>query len=99
MTITGDWDVRIKTPIGSLEVRYTFTEHDGALRGSAAGKHETVTLSDIVVDGEHVTWRQSITKPMRLHLEFDVHLDGDRFAGHSRAGRLPSSAVCGVRRG
>ncbi len=98
MGITGDWDVRIKTPIGSMEVRYTFTEHDGVLSGSAAGKHETVALSDIVADGEHVTWRQSITRPMRLHLEFDVHLDADRFAGHSRAGRLPRSAVSGVRR-
>lgn len=98
MGITGDWDVRIKTPIGSMEVRYTFTEHDGLLSGSAAGRHETVALSDIVADGAHVTWRQSITRPMRLHLEFDVYLDGDRFAGHSRAGRLPRSAVSGVRR-
>jgi hypothetical protein len=35
---------------------------------------------------------------MRLNLDFDVVVDGDRMSGHSRAGRLPRSAVTGVRR-
>ncbi len=98
MSIVGDWDVTVRTPIGSLAVVYTFTEEDGTLAGTAAGKGETVSLRDIVVDRQRVTWRQSVTKPMRLNLEFDVVLDGDRLTGHSRAGRLPRSAVAGVRR-
>jgi hypothetical protein len=97
MSIIGDWNVTIKTPIGSLAVVYTFTDAD-AIKGTAAGKGETVPLHDIVVDGQRVTWRQSVTKPMRLNLEFDVVVDGDRLKGHSRAGRLPRSAVTGVRR-
>jgi hypothetical protein len=96
--ITGDWDVTIKTPIGSLAVAYTFTDRDGTITGSATGKGETVSLRDVFVDGQRVTWRQSVTKPMRLNLEFDVVIDGDRLSGHSRAGRLPRSAVTGVRR-
>ncbi|BBX01988.1 hypothetical protein BST36_28910 [Mycolicibacterium moriokaense] len=98
MTIVGDWDVTIKTPIGSLAIVYSFTEHDGTLAGTATGKGETVPLRDIIVDGKRVTWRQSVTKPMRLNLDFDVVADGDRLAGHSRAGRLPRSAVTGERR-
>jgi hypothetical protein len=35
---------------------------------------------------------------MRLNLDFDVVVDGDHMSGHSRAGRLPRSAVEGVRR-
>jgi hypothetical protein len=97
MSIVGDWDVAIKTPIGSLAVVYTFTDTD-AIKGTAAGKGETVALHDIVVDGQRVTWQQSVTKPMRLNLEFDVVVDGDRLTGHSRAGRLPRSAVTGTRR-
>lgn len=92
------WDVTVKTPIGSLPVVYTFTERDGVLHGTAAGRGETVPLHDIVVDRQRITWRQSVTKPMRLNLNFDVVIDGDRFSGHSRAGRLPRSAVSGVRR-
>jgi hypothetical protein len=102
MSIIGDWDVGIKTPIGSLQVVYRFVERDGVIVGSAAGKAETVTLTDIAVGdhdgGQRATWRQTVTKPMRLKLEFDVLVQGDRFNGHSHAGRLPRSAVTGERR-
>jgi hypothetical protein len=97
MSIVGDWDVTIKTPIGSLAVAYTFTD-DGGIRGTATGKGETVPLRDIVIAGQRVMWRQSVTKPMRLNLEFDVVVYRDRLTGHSKAGRLPRSAVTGVRR-
>jgi hypothetical protein len=98
VSILGDWDVTIKTPIGSLAVAYTFTERDGALAGTATARDEAVPLQGIVVDGQRITWRQSVTRPMRLNLDFDVTVDGDRLAGHSRAGRLPRSAVSGERR-
>ncbi|BDY30066.1 MULTISPECIES: hypothetical protein [Mycolicibacterium] len=98
MTIVGDWDVTIKTPIGSLAVAYAFDDGDAGLRGSATLKDETVELQDIATDGDRVTWRQSITRPMRLNLDFDVVVTGDELSGHSRAGRLPRSAVTGVRR-
>ncbi len=98
VNVVGDWDVTIKTPIGSLAVVYTFTERDGVVAGTATGKDETVPLHDVVVDGQRITWRQSVTKPMRLNLDFDVVVDGDRLTGRSRAGRLPRSAVNGRRR-
>jgi hypothetical protein len=97
MDLTGEWDITIKTPVGSLAVVYTFAD-DGGIIGTAKGKSETVPLRDIVIAGQRVTWRQSVTKPMRLNLEFDVMVDGDRLTGHSKAGRLPRSAVTGVRR-
>ncbi|KUI38249.1 hypothetical protein [Mycobacterium sp. GA-2829] len=100
--VEGAWDVRIKTPIGTLSTTYEFVSAGDRLRGSATSKDETVELRDIAVvdegDGQRVTWRQSVTRPMRLHLSFDVVVDGDRMTGHSRAGRLPRSAVAGVRR-
>ena len=98
INILGDWDVTIKTPIGSLAVAYTFTDDDGSVAGTATGKGETVPLRDVNVAGQRVTWRQSVTKPMRLNLDFDVEVDGDRLTGHSKAGRLPRSAVTGVRK-
>jgi len=99
MSIVGDWDVTIKTPIGSLAVGYSFTDSPDGLRATATHKDETVKLQDVSVDGDRVTWRQSVTKPMRLTLAFDVVVDGDRLTGHSRAGRLPRSTVIGSRRG
>ncbi|MEN4476417.1 hypothetical protein [Mycolicibacterium cosmeticum] len=102
MSILGDWDVTIRTPVGSLRVVYGFSLENGVLTGEAVGKHETVRCVDIVADGggdgQHVRWRQTVTKPMKLNLEFDVQVDGDRLSGHSRAGRLPRSTVTGTRR-
>jgi hypothetical protein len=102
MSVVGDWDVTIKTPIGSLAVAYTFTENAGIVGGTATGKGETVPLRNITAaddaGGQRVTWRQSVTKPMRLNLEFDVVVDGNRLSGHSRPGKPPRSAVNGVRR-
>lgn len=98
VSILGDWDITIKTPIGTLAVAYTFVDDGGGLAGTATGKGETVPLRDIVVDRQRITWRQSVTKPIRLNLDFDVVVDGDRLTGHSIAGRLPRSAVTGVRR-
>jgi len=95
--LTGVWDVTVRTPIGSLAVVYAFAD-DGDITGTATARDETVPLRDIVVAGQRVTWRQSVTKPMRLNLEFDVMVDGDRLMGHSKAGRLPRSVVTGVRR-
>ena len=98
MSIIGEWDVTIKTPIGSMAVLYAFTESDGALAGSATLKDDTVPLHELAVSGSRATWQQAVTKPMRLNLAFDVVIDGDRLSGHSKAGRLPRSAVTGVRR-
>jgi hypothetical protein len=99
VSVFGDWDVTIKTPIGSLAVSYTFTRADGDVVGTATYKGDTVALQDIWLDGDRATWRQSVTRPMRLNLTFDVTIDGDTLSGHSRAGRLPRSAVTGTRRG
>lgn len=92
--MNGIWDVTVKTPIGSLAVVYEFSDTGG----TATYKGETVALQKLAVDGARATWRQSVTKPMRLNLDFDVTIDGDILAGQSRAGHLPASAVTGARR-
>lgn len=103
-SIVGTWDVTLRTPVGSIDVVYTFREVGGdGLVGTAAARDEEVRLHDIAVrhepDGDHVTWRQSVTRPMRLNLDFAVLVAEDVLRGHSRAGRLPRSGVVGTRRG
>jgi len=97
--IEGTWDVRIATPIGTVTAVYVFAATADGLGGTAASGAETVPLRDVEADGSRVTWRQSVTRPMRLDLAFDVTAGGDSLAGHSRAGRLPRTRVTGVRRG
>lgn len=100
-TLPGTWTLTMRTPVGSIHADMIFSGDGTNLVGIAVGSTETVQLRDVIAtpgpDGEHVTWSQSITKPMRLNLDFDVTVSGDEMHGFSRAGRLPRSAVTGRR--
>lgn len=95
--VTGNWDLVIATPIGKMAVVLELREVEGRLEGTARGSAEAVPLVDLVREGDSLTWRQGITRPMRLNLDFDVTVDGDALSGTSKAGRLPSSKVTGTR--
>ncbi len=97
MSITGSWNVSISTPIGTQAVVLELVENDGVVEGTARGTAESTPLIDPILDGNRLTWKQSITKPMRLNLAFDVTIDGDNLIGTSKAGRLPTSKVIGTR--
>ncbi|MEN2416597.1 hypothetical protein AABB02_00635 [Streptomyces rimosus] len=98
MSIEGTWDLSMSTPIGKIKAVVEFRREDGVLAGTAHGTGEEVPLSEVVLDGDRLTWKQSITKPMRLNLAFAVTVDGDTLTGTSKAGRLPASKVTGERR-
>ncbi|MFF1379500.1 hypothetical protein [Streptomyces sp. NPDC058308] len=98
MSVEGTWNVSISTPIGKIKAVVELREQGGALTGTAHGAGEEVPLSDITLDGDRLTWKQAITKPVRLNLAFDVTVDGDTLQGTSKAGHLPSSKVTGERR-
>jgi hypothetical protein len=88
----------ISTPIGRIKAIVELRREQGVLTGSAHGAGEQVPLHDIVLDGDHLRWRQAITEPLRLNLAFAVTINGDHLTGTSKAGRLPSSKVVGQRR-
>lgn len=98
-SVAGTWNLVINTPIGKQHATLTLSTRDGILHGVARDQRhgEEVPLTDLVLDGNRLTWAQSITKPMRLNLTFDVTIDGDEMTGRSKAGRLPASKVTGRR--
>jgi hypothetical protein len=99
--LTGVWQLIIATPIGRIPVTLTVADEAGTLTGTAESRGEKVIVLDLTAHAEpagtRLTWRQAITKPMRLHLAFDVLVTGATMVGHSQAGRLPRSAVTGTR--
>ncbi|HEX6345224.1 hypothetical protein [Umezawaea sp.] len=99
MSVDGTWDLVVETPIGRQRATLELSTRDGVLRGVARDpeRGEEVVLGDLVVDGDRLTWTQSITRPLRLNLAFDVTVGGDGMTGYSKAGRLPRSRVTGRR--
>jgi hypothetical protein len=98
MAVEGIWDLSISTPIGKIQAVVELHRQDGVLAGTAHGAGEEVPLRDVALDGDRLTWKQAITKPLRLNLVFAVTVDGDSLTGTSKAGRLPASKVTGRRR-
>jgi len=97
MPVEGIWNLVIATPIGKQRAVLELTTVDGTLRGIARGDAEDVELAGLSLDGDRLTWAQSITKPLRLNLLFDMTVEGDTMTGTSKAGRLPRSQVTGHR--
>jgi hypothetical protein len=95
--IIGSWRLRMKTPVGTITADYTFTQTPAGISGTASGTGEETPLCDIAVEpadeGERVTWRQSITRPLRLNLDFDITVTGDTLTGHSRLFRFQSALI------
>ncbi|MEU9011741.1 hypothetical protein AB0D12_18565 [Streptomyces sp. NPDC048479] len=98
MSVEGTWDLNISTPIGKITAVVDLHSANGALTGTAHGAGEDVALNNPALDGDRLTWTQSIAKPLRLNLAFAVTVDGDTMTGSSKAGRLPASKVTGHRR-
>ena len=97
MTIGGRWQLEIRTPIGRQHATVEFSDTTQGWVGVAHGDDGDTSLTDVDVVGERLTWSQSITRPMRLDLRFDVTVHGDTLTGVSKAGRLPKSQVTGTR--
>jgi len=93
----GTWQAVLRTPIGNMDVSFTFVEADGTISGEATSKDETVAIRDVSVNGDQVVWLQDVTTPMKLTLKFDVVIDGDTMTGTSKAGFLPASSLQGSR--
>ncbi len=66
---TGSWQLSIRTPVGRQDIALDIdADGSGTLRGAARSKAESVTLEDVRLDGDRLTWSQSITRPIRLRL-------------------------------
>lgn len=93
----GEWETTIATPVGKLAVQLSIATRDGRIHGTATQGGETVELLNPVVAKGNLQWSMRVAKPMRLHLKFEVAVDGDRMFGAAKAGILPASKLTGRR--
>jgi hypothetical protein len=83
--VQGRWSITIATPMGDksgvLELR---VDGAGVLSGSLSDADHHVDISDGKVEGNHVSWRAMITKPMRLSFKFTAVVEENRITGIAR---------------
>ena len=100
MSAAGTWNMTIDTPIGKQKATLVLSQGAG---GSWSGTSESLDtgekgeLTDVTVNGNDVSWHQSVTKPMKLNLKCNVTIDGDTLSGKAKAGMFPAVTMTGER--
>lgn len=93
----GVWEVIIATPIGKQQVIFRISTTGGFVKGTATQGEDIVEFINPCITQNRMTWSQRVTKPMSLHLKFDVTIKNDSMIGIAKAGLLPPSKVEGTR--
>ena len=97
MSLDGNWTITLKTPMGDQKSDLTFKVDGGAVTGVQSAQGQTKPIADGKIDGDTVTWSNSITTPMPMTLEFTGVVSGDTLTGTCKAGAFGSFPFTGGR--
>lgn len=78
------WNITIKTPMGDKSGVLDLSVSGKTLTGSLSDAEHHVAISDGRVEGNKLSWKAKITKPMRLSFKFTAIIEQDRISGDAR---------------
>ena len=97
MSADGTWNVTINSPMGPQPSTLTLAVEGGVLTGSQTAQGNTQPIVNGKIDGDMVTWSNSITSPFPMNLEFTGKVDGDTLSGSVKAGGFGAFPFSGKR--
>jgi hypothetical protein len=98
MAVDGTWKLTINTPMGSQESTLVITASGATLTGTqSAGSGEGKPIDEGTVNGNNISWKSSITRPMPMTLEFTGVISGDTINGEVKLGMFGSQTFTGTR--
>jgi hypothetical protein len=97
MAVDGNWNIIMNTPMGDRETTLTLKSAGGTLTGTQAAEGNSAEIFDGSNNGDDVSWKISIDKPMPLTLEFTGKVSGDNIAGDVGIGPMGSFPFSGTR--
>lgn len=95
--IDGNWKIVVNSPVGVQEGAFQFRTEGRVLKGTSQGPEGFKEVKDGTVDGDSVTWKVDIKKPITTTLSFSGKVDGDALAGKVKAGLIGPFSFSGVR--
>lgn len=98
MSVSGTYDVSIKTPMGDQKGKLTVNAEGDSFSGSVAS--DMMGSMDIAggkVAGNTLTWTMDMKVPMPMTLECEATVDGDAISGSIKAGMFGAMAMSGSR--
>ena len=97
MSVDGTWNITVNSPMGAQPSTLTLAAEGGSLTGTQSAQGNTQPIANGKVDGDTVTWSNSITQPFPMTLEFTGTLAGDTLNGNVKAGSFGSFPFKGSR--
>ena len=97
MSVDGNWNLVISTPMGERQATLSVKAEGSALKGTQAAEGNSAAIFDGTVNGNEASWKVSITDPMPLTLEFSGAVNGDKISGSVQLGAFGASSFSGTR--
>ena len=86
-SVAGKWKVVIKGPTGAQETQLDLRLENGALTGEQSDASGTVApVSDVVLEGNQLSWVNVVTKPLKMKVSFAGTVDGGQMVGKVKPG-------------
>jgi hypothetical protein len=97
MSLTGSWNMTMKSPIGEQKAQLELTESGSSLTGTMGSGADSNAIQEGSVDGQVVSWSVKITKPMPLTLAFSGTAEAGTITGEVKFGGFGAGPFTAVR--
>lgn len=97
MSVDGNWNITVNSPMGAQPSTLSLKADGATLTGTQSAQGATADIANGKVDGDTVTWSNSITTPFPMTLEFTGKVEGDTLNGNVKAGAFGSFPFTGSR--
>ncbi len=95
-TVDGSYDCTVKSPLGDQKMTLTVRSSGDTFTGDVSGAMGSMDVTG-TVEGDKVSWKQSMTVPMPMTLDCEATIDGDTLTGTVGAGAFGSFPMSGTR--
>jgi hypothetical protein len=99
MSLSGKWNLSIATPMGEQKVELELVQHGpdeitGVSRNDLEGEQP---LEEPKLNGNKLTWKSTITRPIKVTATMELTFNGDLVTGTAKAGMFPAAKIVGQR--
>lgn len=97
VSIDGDWNMVLKTPMGPQAMVVTFRTAGSAVEGTFTSPEGSQEFTGGALEDGRLRFDLKVEKPMKITLKYDLQFDGDAVAGKCKMGMFGSAKVTGTR--
>jgi hypothetical protein len=97
MSVDGKYEIVVQSPMGPQPSTLEIKAEGNVLTGTQSAQGRSQPITDGKVDGNAVSWKNAITTPFPMTLEFAGTVDGDNISGNVKAGSFGSFPFSGKR--